>query len=113
VAAAIREAMPTEEIDRVWLFAPVRREDREWGTAVVSRRLDDARRAVYTATYVVVVRGRDRGSGKVTVERVGETPTAVVDQVIFGVQERAGEPEPPEEVSPSWWSERDGDEPAA
>ncbi|UCF39661.1 MAG: hypothetical protein JSW43_07890 [Gemmatimonadota bacterium] len=107
VAASIADAVPREAIDRIWLFAPVRREDREWGTAVVSRRTEDGRSRIYTASYLMIVRGRERGRGKVTIEEVGESPPEVVHEVIAGVQERAGEPSPPTEIPPEAWFPRD------
>ncbi|MFQ6045915.1 MAG: hypothetical protein ACE5PT_06095 [Gemmatimonadales bacterium] len=102
-AERIAESVAPDTIDRIWLFAPVRRDDREWGTAVVSCRLPDGRRRIHTASYLLVVRGRERGRGKVTVEEVGESPETVVDEVIVGVQQRAGEPDPPVEIAPELW----------
>jgi hypothetical protein len=112
VATAVAEAMPPAEIARIWLFAPVRREEREWGTAVVARRSQGERVRVYTASYLLVIRGRERGQGRVTLLEVAESPAAVVDEVIRGVQERAGETEPPVEVAPGVWFGEGDDEPA-
>lgn len=95
--------MPPGEISRIWLFPPVRREGREWGTAVVARRLEGARVRVYTARYVLTTRGRERGQGKVILDEVGASPADVVDQVIRGVQERSGETEPPAEIERTAW----------
>lgn len=113
VARAVSEVVPREEIVRIWLFAPVRREEREWGTAVVARRAEGDRLRVYTASYVLAVRGRERGQGRVSVVEVGESPSAVVDQVIRGVPERAGEPSPPVEIDAGVWFGEEHDEPAA
>lgn len=113
VARAVSEVVPREEVVRIWLFAPVRREEREWGTAVVARRAEGDRLRVYTASYVLAVRGRERGTGRVSVVEVGESPSAVVDQVIRGVQERAGEPSPPVEIDAGVWFGEEHDEPAA
>lgn len=103
VAAALAAQVPVTEIERIWLFPPVRQEAREWGTAVVARRVGAGRLRVYTGSYGLVVRGRERGQGQVTVDEVGETPDAVLPDVIRGVQERAGEAEYPEEVAPATW----------
>jgi hypothetical protein len=103
VAQAVAEAVPTGRIDRIWLFTPVRREEREWGTAVLSCRTDEERCRIFTASYLMVVRGRERGRGKVTIEEVGESPPEVVHEVIAGVQERAGEAVPPAEIAPAQW----------
>lgn len=112
VAARVAEVVPPAELDGIWLFAPVRREEREWGTAVVSRRGPGGRRRIYTARYVLVIRGRERGQGKVVVEEAGESPPDVVHTVIAGVQARAGEAEPPVEIPPELWYGADRDEPA-
>ena len=112
VAPAVAGAMPAAEIARIWLFAPVRREEREWGTAVVARRADGERERDYTASYTLYIRGRERGQGHVSVLEVGETPAAVVDDVVRGVQERAGEAEPPVEIAASLWFGEEYDQPA-
>ncbi len=112
VAQSIAGMLPAEAIDRVWLFAPIRREEREWGTAVLACRTDDDRHRVFTASYVLVVRGRERGQGRVTVEEVGESPPTVVHDVIVGVQERTGEAHPPVEVPAARWFRDNGVDPA-
>jgi hypothetical protein len=91
------------DIEVIWLFPPVRREEREWGVAVVACRTDEVRRRIFTASYMIVVRGREKGHGKVAVEEVGESPAAVLEDVIRGVRERAGETEPPVEIAPELW----------
>jgi hypothetical protein len=112
--------VPAAEIVQIWLFPPVRKDEREWGTAVVARRVDEGRLRIYAASYVLVVRGRERGQGRVQVEDVGETPDDIVREVLTGVQERAGEAEPPVEVDVALWypdpesdAEVNGDEPAS
>lgn len=104
-ADSLADVVPPGEIEGVWLFPPVRREEREWGVAVVSRRAEQDRCRIYTVSYMLIVRGRERGQGKVAVEEVGESPVSVVHEVIKGVQERAGETEPPIEISPRLWYE--------
>ena len=103
VAQAVAEQVSPDSIDGVWLFAPVRREWREWGTAVITCRLESERRRIYTARYWLTIRGRERGQGRVLVEQVGESPAVVLHDVIAGVQERSGETEPPVEISPELW----------
>lgn len=112
VATALAERVPAGEIERIWLFPPVRQEAREWGTAVIARRVGPDRLRVYTGSYGLIVRGRERGQGQVTVEDVGETPDAVLPDVLRGVQERAGEAEYPDEIAPAAWFASD-DQPAA
>jgi hypothetical protein len=112
VADEVARTIPVGEIERAWLFPPLRGEDREWGTAVIARRVRAGRLRVYTGSYHLVVRGRERGRGRVEVEDVGETPDDVLADVIRGVQERAGEAEPPLEIAPAAWFE-DRDQPTA
>jgi hypothetical protein len=111
VARELAEVVPPPEIDRIWLFPPVRMDEREWGTAVVSRRGEGDRRRIYTASYILVARGRDRGQGRVVVEEVGDGPESVVREIIAGVQARAGETEPPFAIAPEEWYPTDHDEP--
>jgi len=120
VAEALRATVPASDIAQIWLFPPVRKDEREWGTAVIARRVCEGRLRIYTAGYVLVLRGRERGQGRVQVEDVGETPDAVVREVLKGVQDRAGEAEPPVEVDVALWypdpgtePEVNGDEPAS
>ena len=69
-ADSLADVVPPIEIEGIWLFPPVRREEREWGVAVVSRRAENDRRRIYTVSYMLVMRGRERGQGKVAVEEV-------------------------------------------
>lgn len=87
----------------MWLFPPVRREEREWGVAVIACHTDENRQRIFTASYMMIVRGREKGHGKVAIEEVGESPATVLDDVIRGVGERTGEAEPPLEISPDLW----------
>ena len=103
VAEAVAARLHPDEIEGIWLFAPVRREEREWGVAVISCRTDDMRLRIYTAGYMMIVRGREKGHGKVSVDEVGESPMTVLEDVIRGVQDRAGDSEPPVEILPSLW----------
>jgi hypothetical protein len=106
VAQSLAESVSPADVEEIWLFSPVRGEGREWGTAVIACRADDDRRRIFTAKYVMVVRGRDRGQGRVPVEEVGQSPETVLHEVIAGVQDRAGESEPPIQVAPEEWYPR-------
>ena len=103
LAGELAKVVPPAEVDNVWVFAAVRREEREWGTAVVARRADGDRVRVYTARFVQVTRGREKGQGRVTIDEVAECPRAVVYEVLKGVQERMAETDLPVEIPPSLW----------
>lgn len=110
IADAVERVLAPQEIGRIWVFPPLRRDGREWGTAVVAKRVEDDRFTVFTAQYMLTTRGRERGRGRVQVDEVGEGPVGVVHDVIRGVQARSGEGEPPAEIAPELWYGRDDDE---
>jgi hypothetical protein len=99
----VAQAFPTSEISGIWVFAPIRKDDREWGTAAVARKSDDGRVRVYTAQYALVVKGVERGQGRVAVDEIGIGPDAALSEVLRGVQERAGELEAPIAIDPALW----------
>jgi hypothetical protein len=105
VAEAVAAEMPPAEIETIYLFRPIKREGREWGTAVVTRKSGDARLRVYTAKYMLVVRGKDRGQVKVEVNEVGLSPAEVLAQVMQAAADRTGDTEPPAEVGRGVWYE--------
>lgn len=103
LAAAVAERLPPAEIGSVYLFRPFRRDGREWGTAVVTRADLGGRLRVYTARYMLIVRGKDRGQTRVEVEEVGLSPAEVVAQVMQATADRTGDTEPPIEVGRTVW----------
>lgn len=107
VAEAVEAQVPPTEIETIYLFRPIKREGREWGTAVVTRRSasPEGRLRVYTAKYMLIVRGKERGQAKVEVAEVGLSPAAVLAQVMQATADRGGETEPPVELGPGAWYE--------
>lgn len=104
LAAAVLEKIPHDQIERIYLFTPIRRGGREWGTVVVTHSPDDGdRRRVFHARYWVETRGRDRGRGRAEVAEVGAGPLGIVQEVLDGVQQRAGDDTPPIEIDPAAW----------
>ena len=103
MARELAQQVPPEELHGIWVFPAVRREEREWGTAIVARRGEGDRIRVYTARYLQMTRGRERGQGRVAIEEVASCPPSVLFEVLKGVQERMAETEPPVEISPSVW----------
>jgi hypothetical protein len=103
MARELAQQVPPEELHGIWVFSAVRREEREWGTAIVARRGEGDRIRVYTARYLQMTRGRERGQGRVAIEEVASCPPSVLFEVLKGVQERMAETEPPVEISPSVW----------
>ena len=107
VATAVEAEMPPAEIETIYLFRPIKREGREWGTAVVTRKTAEGggRLRVYTAKYMLIVRGKDRGQAKVELTEVGLSPAEVLAQVMQATADRTGESEPPMEMAPGAWYE--------
>ena len=102
LAQAVSEVLPPAEVDAVWIFAPLRREDREWGTAVLSR-VDGDRRRIYTARYVLAVKGKQRGKFESTILEVGSGPMDALARVLQEAQRRIDDEHPPSSVAPESW----------
>jgi hypothetical protein len=102
LAQAVSEVLPPAEVDGVWIFAPVRREDREWGTAVLSR-VDGDRRRIYTARYVLAVKGKQRGKFESAIQEVGSGPMDALARVLQEAQRRIDDEHPPSSVAPETW----------
>jgi hypothetical protein len=102
LAQAVAEVLPPADVDGVWIFAPVRRQDREWGTAVLSR-VDGERRRIYTARYVLSVKGKQRGKFESTVQEVGSGPMDALARVLQEAQRRIDDEHPPSAVAPESW----------
>jgi hypothetical protein len=102
LAGAVAEVVPPAEVDGVWIFSPLRHEGREWGTAVLSR-LDGDRRRIYTARYVLAIKGKERGKFEATVQEVGSGPVAALTRLLQDAQKRIDDDQPPTPVPPESW----------
>jgi hypothetical protein len=102
LAGAVAEVVPPAEVDGVWVFSPLRHEGREWGTAVLSR-LDGDRRRIYTARYVLGIKGKERGKFEATVQEVGSGPVAALTRLLQDAQKRIDDEQPPTPVPPESW----------
>ena len=105
LAAAVEAQVPPAEVETIYVFRPIKREGKEWGTAVVTRKAADGRLRVYTAKYMLVVRGKERGLSKVAVEEVALGPAEVLARVMQATVDRGGDTEPPVELGPAVWYE--------
>ena len=108
LAAAVETQVPPGEIETIYVFQPIKRAGKEWGTAVVTRKSDDGRLRVYTARYMLVVRGKERGQSKIEVEEVALSTAEVLAKVMQATVDRGGDTEPPTELGPSVWYEGEG-----
>jgi len=105
LATAVEAQVPPGEIETIYVFRPIKREGKERGTAVVTRKAAAGRLRVYTAKYMLVVRGKERGLSKVAVEEVALTTAEVLAQVMQATVDRGGDTEPPVELGPAVWYE--------
>ena len=113
IADALEKVLSPVDVRRVWIFPPLKRDGREWGTAVVATTADHHRLVIFTAKYMLSTRGRKRGEGRVKIDEVGEGPIDVVPEVVRGVHDRVTEGEPAVEISPELWFSQDDDEPTS
>jgi hypothetical protein len=102
LATWLRDALPVEEVDGIWVFRTLRRDYREFGTAVLSR-IDGDRRRIYTARYVATIKGKQRGGFEAHLEEVGSGPIEALHELLQLVPVRADDEEPPVPVEVSRW----------
>jgi hypothetical protein len=97
------------ELDGIWQFQPIRVEQREFGTAILSR-VDGGRRRIYTARYALTIRGKERGQFEHQVEEVGSGPVEALEELMLSVRRRLDEEDAPVPVGVAAWVEaaRDG-----
>lgn len=98
----LRGRIPTNEVDGIWVFRVVRRDLREYGTAVLSLVSGDRRR-IMTASYTATIKGRDRGAFETESEEVGSGPVEALHELLELVPIRADDEDPPALVSPAIW----------
>jgi len=100
-------SLPSAEIDRIWVFRMVRREGRDFGTAILSR-VNGERRRIYTARFVLTVKGKKRGAFEWELEEVGSGPLHALDELLALVPRRSDEEDPPAPVDPGTWFSAEG-----
>lgn len=103
LAAAVAARVPVAEIDAIWVFPPIRRDRREFGTAIVATVVGD-RRHIHTAKYVATIKGPERGKHFDTVvEEVGSGPLEALGELLEGVRRRLDDDEPPQAIPVEQW----------
>jgi hypothetical protein len=111
LAQAVGEVLPPTEVDGVWVFSQLRRDGREWGTAVLSR-VDGERRRIYTARYMLAIKGRERGKFEASVQEVGSGPLDALATLLRDAQKRIDDDHPPVPVAPGNWFPPQSDGPS-
>ncbi len=106
LALLFRDALPVDQVDAIWIFRVVRREGRDFGTAILSR-LEQDRRRIYTARFIHTVKGTKRGGFEWDLQEAGSGPPEALDQLLALVPHRSEDEEPPAPVDPAnWFPER-------
>jgi pyruvate/2-oxoglutarate dehydrogenase complex dihydrolipoamide acyltransferase (E2) component len=108
VLDAVAQRMPKAEVEAVWSFPGVRREGREHGVAVVTRKGAGDRHIVYRVRYVLELKGQARGQLSVVIAETAEAPADLLPRVIDGVRDRADEAGDAEVVDLTAWKRDDG-----
>ena len=105
LALKVSEVMPAAEIDGLWAFPVLRQDQREWGTAVLTRIEGEAgeRRRIYTARYMLQIKGKERGKFEASVEEVGSGPLERLPELLHEVHQRTDDEVPPVELEPAAW----------
>jgi hypothetical protein len=105
LALRVAELLPAGDIDGVWVFPVLRQDQREWGTAVLTRVEGEQgeRRRIYTARFMLQVKGKERGKFEATVEEVGSGPLEQLPALLLDVHRRTDDEVPPVEIKPAAW----------
>ena len=102
LAEWLRTQVPAEEVDGIWVFRVVRREQREFGTAVLSLVTGDRRR-ILTARYIALIKGRERGGFTTQLDEVGSGPLEALHELLAMVPVRSDDEDPPAAVDIALW----------
>jgi hypothetical protein len=102
LAEWLRTQVAAAEVDGIWVFRVVRRDQREFGTAVLSLVTGDRRRIV-TARYTALIKGRERGGFSTQIEEVGSGPLEALHELLAMVPVRADDEDSPAEVDVALW----------
>lgn len=102
--------IPVAEIDGVWQFRTIKREGRELGTAMLSR-VDgeqQERRRIYTARFMHLLKGKERGKFEASLEEVGSGPVETLGDLLAGVRKRLEDEDPRPVPVEEWFPVADG-----
>jgi hypothetical protein len=110
LASHVAGELPVGEIDGVWQFRTLKHDGREWGTALLSR-VDGAeqeRRRIYTARFMLILKGRERGKFEAHIEEVGQGPVETLGDLLAGVRKRIEDEDPRPVPVEQWFPVADG-----
>jgi hypothetical protein len=99
---AIAQALGQGDVDGIWIFRVVRSGGRDFGTAVISQ-VDGDRRRIYTARFVLTVKGKKRGAFESELIELGSGPLEAREELLALVPRRAELDDPLVPVPVSQW----------
>lgn len=102
LAPAIAALVPVAEVDGIWVFRVIRSGGRDFGTAVISR-VDGNRRRIYTARFVLTVKGKRRGGFESHLSELGSGPLEAREELLALVPRRADLDDPLVPVPVEQW----------
>lgn len=102
LAAWLPDRLPVGDIDGIWVCRVVRRDQREFGTAIISLVRGDRRR-IGTASYTATIKGRERGGFVAEWTEVGSGPLEALHELLALVPIRADDEDPPAPVPVGQW----------
>ncbi len=106
LVALVSQRLPVAHIDGVWVFRTIRHQTRDFGTAVLSR-VEGDRRRIYTASFILTVKGKTRGQFESTISEVGSGPLEALAELLALVPKRAEDEEPPIQIAVEQWFPRE------
>ncbi|HEU5049571.1 MAG TPA: hypothetical protein VFU00_04545 [Gemmatimonadales bacterium] len=114
LAQRVAETVPPGVIDGLWVFPPLRQDQREWGTAVLTciEGVEGERRRIYTARYMLQIKGKERGKFEASVEEVGSGPLEGLPALLHEVHQRTDDEMPPVQIEVTDWFPASADAPA-
>ena len=104
---AVAGTLAADRVVEVHLFSPRRQGHAETGVAVVAvaplEGATEARHAVYTARYRLLIKGPERGKWEFDCKPEADAPLLTVETVVHGVKERSGDEGEPERLDQAAW----------
>lgn len=110
LAEHVAGTMPVTAIDGVWQFRTIKKDGREWGTALLSV-IDgeqQERRRIYTARFMHILKGKERGKFEAFIEEVGQGPVETLEELLAGVRKRIEDEDPRLVPVTDWFAQADG-----
>jgi hypothetical protein len=110
LAEHVATTMPVSSVDGVWQFRTLKHDGREFGTALLSVIDGDLgeKRRIFTARFMMIMKGKERGKFEATLEEVGQGPVETFEELLAGVRKRIEDEDPRLVPVADWFAQADG-----